>query len=747
MATNSGDEVAATTSHQEHPHAAAHQEQQDAAAPQEQRGVADSRDEPQEDSTSSTGSPTRAHKMMEAGQTPNLADYWKAGEIDEAYIEVLRQSGCISDFVIAKENKGDFVFSFDTTEVALLESHLICGFNLPPSHFLERVCKFYKIELVHLKPQAIALMSLFTVLCECWLGTALSLDLWRVCHEPFFYGKEGVVGCVSFNRRRKIVYPPFSYRRSWSGYRWKYFIADCSKKTDAKGKGLLPWYQSWNKAVPMMDDRLKRMVAKVTELVHLGLRGEHIIEEFVRRCFFPLQKREPLAMFGDGPRDPKWLPAEVDQIPEAEVERRVKAILETDLQPRPEGLPVPYSATNPATEDLFGPDPSEGGASSRMVLESSSSEKEPIGAPKRSEAEVFADDVLDVPYDQEQDVDPQSLEQKVKTIKACLLSDKSPSSSAPKAPSPPKTRNTRRGRSKPKSSEEAIVQVQPLRPRKRTRTPILASDAPAVSSMPELPAFRDIPDPGNQVPLSIVFGTLFCGFSRISQTRASQGQRRPCAKKLRVLAGDSKDTTAGTSSVIVKSAAELSSGPSPGPAMFSKIKAEVDAVEAWTVKTNRAYSFKLRELEQENANLKLKLSEAEASPAVADQEAKISELEAALAEANKALAEAKEAHASEVKGLSDSNISLAASVESLKDENKALKENAYTIALFKHHHPNLDLGLLEKGFTCDRVQRDVLMNQAHAAADTFVTALKLIPEAAPAEEDSADDDDAAGRQD
>ncbi|TVT97260.1 hypothetical protein EJB05_57507, partial [Eragrostis curvula] len=119
-------------------------------------------------------------------------------------------------------------FSFDTTEIPTFESHLICGFNLPPSKFLE-----------------------------------------RVYHKPRYYSS-GLVGCVSFNVRRKASYPDFAYRRSWSGYRWKYFIMDDSSKHNIKGKGLLPFHQAWNKSVPIMDERLKNMTAKVTELVVRG---------------------------------------------------------------------------------------------------------------------------------------------------------------------------------------------------------------------------------------------------------------------------------------------------------------------------------------------------------------------------------------------------------------------------------------------------------------------------------------------
>ncbi|TVU23250.1 hypothetical protein EJB05_25603, partial [Eragrostis curvula] len=70
---------------------------------------------------------------------------------------------------------------------------------------------------------------------------------------------------------------------------------------------------------------------------------------------------------------------------------------------------------------------------------------------------------------------------------------------------------------------------------------------------------------------------------------------------------------------------------------------------------------------------------------------------------------------------------------------RCISGSAYTIALFQHHLPNLDLGLLDVGFRCDAAQRDALMEQTHDAADAFVTSLKLIPEDAPAEEEAVED--------
>ncbi|TVU46946.1 hypothetical protein EJB05_06520, partial [Eragrostis curvula] len=578
--------------------------------------------------------------------------------------------------------------------------------------------------------------------------------------------------------------------RSWSGYRWKYFIMDDSSKHDIKGKGLLPFHQAWNKSVPVMDERLKNMTAKVTELVTRGLRGEHIVEEYVRRGFFPLHHREPLAMFGDGPRNPRWLPPggknpffslqyhllyfatiiilnafTVENVPKEEVERCLWAILESTKQEKPEGFPLPYSAANPAEKDMFGPDPSEGGADNTMVLESSSSEKEPQETPKKSFAEAFADTGLGV--------DLQSLEEKVNDLRSTLASSVAPKTQAPKPPSPPKPaapvssskpkpRAPPRTRSsKAKLSEEPPkIQLQPARKRK-LKSPATSSGTRST----ELPAVRDNPNPGDQVPLSIVFGTLFAGFSKISQLRNSQGKKATAAKRpcLRAPGG------AGSTSAQTQALQATGGTSSSGPSVFGKIVQEVQAAEAWHLKTSIKLTCFSRRTRRYSKSF-LSLSE---------KDTKINQLEADLASAKQALAKSQAAHALEVGNLRGTNSSLTSSVEDLKnkfkllDEKLALKEqdlqnlqqeankeeaveegyarciagSAYTLALLKHHLPHVNLDFVKTGFVCDSTQRDLLMDEVHAEADSFVTALQLIPSTTPAEEEAPAEDEAAAAED
>ncbi|TVU10425.1 hypothetical protein EJB05_43953, partial [Eragrostis curvula] len=350
-----------------------------------------------------------------------------------------------------------------------------------------------------------------------------------------------------------------------------------------------------------------------------------------------------------------------------------------------------------------------------MVLDSSSSKKEPRESPKKSSAEVFADTVLNSPDLQGSGVDLQSLEEKVDDLKTTLMSNVAPQSQAPKPPSPskpadsestslPKPRpppKTRSSKSKP-SEEPAKIKLQPARKRK-LKSPATTSVTPST----ELPPIRDSPNPGDQIPLSIVFETLFAGFSKISQLRESQGKKTITAKRpcFRALGGAS-------SADVPTPALQAPSGtPSSGLSVFGKI------------------------VQEEKKELQQKLSESAPSPALTEKDAKINLLldlknKSKLLDEKLSLKEQDLQNLrQEVAALNEDKEKLKASKEEAIEEGYArcIADSAYTLALFKHHLPHLNLDFVKTGFQCDSVQHDLLVDQVHAEADSFVTVLQLIP--------------------
>jgi hypothetical protein len=56
----------------------------------------------------------------------------------------------------------------DNSTVVYFESHLIAGLGLPSSKFFIAILNFLRGEIIHLNPNAITVLSCFTMLCKCW---------------------------------------------------------------------------------------------------------------------------------------------------------------------------------------------------------------------------------------------------------------------------------------------------------------------------------------------------------------------------------------------------------------------------------------------------------------------------------------------------------------------------------------------------------------------------------------------------
>jgi hypothetical protein len=92
--------------------------------------------------------------------------------------------------------------SEDVKEQVVFASFFEGGFNLPAGDFFRGLLYYYRLELVHLVPNSITVVSTFIHFCEAYLGILPHFMLWRY----FFYVKStgkrlGPVGAVMFNLR------------------------------------------------------------------------------------------------------------------------------------------------------------------------------------------------------------------------------------------------------------------------------------------------------------------------------------------------------------------------------------------------------------------------------------------------------------------------------------------------------------------------------------------------------------------
>jgi hypothetical protein len=66
-----------------------------------------------------------------------------------------------------------------TGETFIFLAHIERRFGVPAGDFLRELLHFYHIELVHLAPNSITIISTFIHLCEAYLGIAPHFHLWR----------------------------------------------------------------------------------------------------------------------------------------------------------------------------------------------------------------------------------------------------------------------------------------------------------------------------------------------------------------------------------------------------------------------------------------------------------------------------------------------------------------------------------------------------------------------------------------
>jgi hypothetical protein len=69
--------------------------------------------------------------------------------------------------------------SEDVKELVVFGSCFEHGFNLPTGDFFRGLLYYYKLELVHLVPHSITVVSTFIHFCEAYLGIPPHFALWR----------------------------------------------------------------------------------------------------------------------------------------------------------------------------------------------------------------------------------------------------------------------------------------------------------------------------------------------------------------------------------------------------------------------------------------------------------------------------------------------------------------------------------------------------------------------------------------
>jgi hypothetical protein len=118
-----------------------------------------------------SSSPTLAATKMVDRKVSEMSDFFKKTTDTEEERLAYHRFGWLTGNLMSMILVVDVPTVHDST-IVCFESYLIAGLGLPPSKFLSSVMNFLGCELVHFNPNAIAALSCFAMLCECWLGIA-----------------------------------------------------------------------------------------------------------------------------------------------------------------------------------------------------------------------------------------------------------------------------------------------------------------------------------------------------------------------------------------------------------------------------------------------------------------------------------------------------------------------------------------------------------------------------------------------
>jgi hypothetical protein len=112
---------------------------------------------------------TRGAALMTDGKIPEMSDFYKKVMVTDSEHQGYHDLSWLTSNLLSSIPKVANP-TIDGSIVVCFESHLIAVLGLPPSKFLVSIMNFLGCSLIHFNPNALVMLSSFTMLCECWLG-------------------------------------------------------------------------------------------------------------------------------------------------------------------------------------------------------------------------------------------------------------------------------------------------------------------------------------------------------------------------------------------------------------------------------------------------------------------------------------------------------------------------------------------------------------------------------------------------
>jgi hypothetical protein len=164
--------------------------------------------------------------LMAKGEIPELTYFFKKTSVSEEELQAYHHHGWLTGNVLSYIPEVH-VPTVHSSSVLCFEPHFLAGLGLPPSKFLAAIMNYLGCSLVHFNANAIATLSSFVMLCECWLGIPPDSSLFWYYYSPSRYTKFIYGGIrLSLRCHRQDKYILALFKGYWKNSQKKWFLVD-----------------------------------------------------------------------------------------------------------------------------------------------------------------------------------------------------------------------------------------------------------------------------------------------------------------------------------------------------------------------------------------------------------------------------------------------------------------------------------------------------------------------------------------
>jgi hypothetical protein len=247
----------------------------------------------------------------EASSIPDPQTAWVRSTMAEAKIQTLVDRGLLRPKaeVEWRAAVGEQFPSEDVKEQVVFASFFERGFNLPAGDLFHGLLYYYHLELVHLVPNSITVVSTFIHFCEAYLGISPHFLLWR-----YFFGvkstgkRSGPVGAVMFNLRSGLKAEWIDTDLPDNATRWRsewFYIVDQFPGLPRRIGHKPVKINEWDLGLSSRDlGELKPVLGLVNELKKQGVTGATVARSFCWRMIQSIKDRVHLTYEYWGQSDP-----------------------------------------------------------------------------------------------------------------------------------------------------------------------------------------------------------------------------------------------------------------------------------------------------------------------------------------------------------------------------------------------------------------------------------------------------------